>query len=40
LIGADWEFTPKKTLTFSVSEDFVVGAAPDVTFNLSLALPF
>jgi len=40
LIGADWEFAPKKSLALSVSEDFVVGAAPDVAFNLSLTLPF
>ncbi len=40
LIGAEWEFAPKKILALSVSEDFVVGAAPDVTFNLSLTLPF
>lgn len=40
LIGADWEFAPKKSLALSISEDFVVGASPDVAFNLSLTLPF
>lgn len=40
LLGVDWEFEPKKFLTLSVSEDLVVGASPDVAFNLSLTLPF
>jgi hypothetical protein len=40
LLGLDWEFAPRKFLAFSISEDLVVGASPDVTFNLSLTLPF
>lgn len=39
LLGLDWEFAPRTFLAFSVSEDMVVGAAPDVAFNLSLAMP-
>ncbi|MEW6329948.1 MAG: DUF3187 family protein [Pseudomonadota bacterium] len=39
LLGLDWEFAPRKFLAFSISEDMVVGAAPDVAFNLSLAMP-
>lgn len=39
LLGLDWEFAPRTFLAFSVSEDLVVGAAPDVAFNLSLAMP-
>jgi hypothetical protein len=38
LLGLDWEFAPRTSLTFSISEDMVVGAAPDVAFNLSLAM--
>jgi hypothetical protein len=40
LLGLDWEFAPRKFLAFSISEDLVVGAAPDVAFNLSLTMPF
>ena len=40
LLGLNWEFAPRKFVEFSVSEDFMVGASPDVTFNLSLTLPF
>jgi len=40
LLGLDWQFAPRKFLAFSISEDLVVGASPDVTFNLSLTLPF
>lgn len=40
LLGLDWEFTPRKFLAFSISEDLVVGTSPDVTFNLSLTVPF
>ncbi len=40
LLGLDWEFTPRKFLAFSVSEDLAVGASSDVAFNLSLTLPF
>lgn len=40
LLGAEWEFGPGKYVTLSMSEDMVVGASPDVTFNLSLTLPF
>lgn len=40
LLGVDWEFAPRTFLAFSVSEDMVVGAAPDVAFNLSLSLSF
>lgn len=40
LLGLDWEFAPQKFLTFSMSEDLMVGASPDVAFNLSLTLPF
>ena len=40
LLGLDWEFVPRKFLAFSVSEDMVVGAAPDVAFNLSLTASF
>lgn len=39
LLGLDWEFAPRTFLTFSISEDMVVGAAPDVAFNLSLTMP-
>lgn len=39
LLGLDWEFAPRKFLAFSVSEDMVVGASPDVAFNLSLTMP-
>ena len=39
-LGADWEFESKKFVTFSISEDLVIGASPDVVFNLSLTLPF
>jgi hypothetical protein len=39
LLGLDWEFAPRTFLAFSISEDMVVGAAPDVAFNLSLAMP-
>lgn len=39
LLGLDWEFAPRTYLAFSISEDMVVGAAPDVAFNLSLAMP-
>lgn len=40
LLGLDWEFEPRKSLMLSVSEDFVVGASPDVAFNMSLTTPF
>jgi hypothetical protein len=40
LLGLDWEFAPRKFLAFSISEDLVVGASPDVAFNLSLTMPF
>lgn len=40
LLGVDWEFAPRKFIEFSMSEDIVVGASPDVAFNLSLNLPF
>lgn len=40
LLGVAWEFSPKKSLMFSASEDLIVGASPDVAFNLSLTLPF
>jgi hypothetical protein len=40
LLGLDWQFAPRKFLAFSISEDLVVGASPDVTFNLSLTMPF
>lgn len=40
LVGMTWEFSPRKFLMFSASEDLIVGASPDVTFNLSLTLPF
>jgi hypothetical protein len=39
MLGLDWEFARRKFLAFSISEDLVVGASPDVTFNLSLTLP-
>jgi len=39
LLGLDWEFAPRTFLAFSISEDMVVGAAPDVAFNLSLTMP-
>lgn len=39
LLGLDWEFAPRTFMAFSISEDMVVGAAPDVAFNLSLAMP-
>ena len=37
LLGVDWEFAPRTFLAFSVSEDMVVGAAPDVTMSPSLS---
>lgn len=40
LLGLDWEFAPRKSFVFSISEDMVVGAAPDVAFNLSLTTSF
>lgn len=40
LAGITWEFSPRKLLVFSASEDLTVGASPDVAFNLSLTLPF
>jgi hypothetical protein len=40
LLGLDWKFAPRKFLAFSISEDLVVGASPDVAFNLSLTMPF
>lgn len=40
LLGVDWEFESRKFVTFSVSEDLIIGASPDVVFNLSLTLPF
>ena len=40
LLGAEWELGPRKYVTLSMSEDMVVGASPDVAFNLSLTLPF
>jgi hypothetical protein len=39
LLGVEWELKPGKYVMFSVSEDMVVGASPDVAFNLSLAMP-
>ena len=39
LIGVEWEFEPKSFVTFSISEDLIVGASPDVAFNLTLTLP-
>lgn len=40
LLGAEWEFAPRTFLALSISEDMVVGAAPDVAFNLSLTMPW
>lgn len=40
LLGLDWEFAPRKSFALSISEDMVVGAAPDVVFNLSLSTSF
>ena len=40
LLGFDWEFAPQRFLAFSMSEDLIVSASPDVAFNLSLTLPF
>lgn len=39
LLGLGWEFASRTLLAFSISEDMVVGAAPDVAFNLSLTMP-
>jgi len=40
LLGLSWEFSPKKHLGASVSEDLVINTSPDVVFTLSLTLPF
>jgi hypothetical protein len=40
LLGASWEFSPKKYLEMSFSEDLEVNTSPDFVFNLSLTFPF
>jgi hypothetical protein len=40
LVGARWEFVPRKFLEFSVSEDLAIDTSSDVVFALSLITPF
>lgn len=40
LAGLNWEFSPRKFLEFSVSEDLIIDTSPDVVFTLSTNFPF
>lgn len=40
LLGGSWEFSPRKYLELSASEDLIVNTSPDFVFNLSLTVPF
>ena len=40
LLGGSWEFSPRKYLELSVSEDLIVNTSPDFVFNMSLTVPF
>ncbi len=40
LLGVSWEFSPKKYLEMSFSEDLKVNTSPDFVFSLSLTFPF
>lgn len=40
LLGVLWEFSPRKYLEMSISEDLAVTTSPDFVFSLSLTVPF
>lgn len=40
LLGGSWEFSPRKYLELSVSEDLIVNTSPDFVLNMSLTVPF
>lgn len=40
LLGVLWEFSPRKYLEMSISEDLVLTTSPDFVFSLSLTVPF